>query len=224
MELTEEKRNEFLMGFAKQYHCQTIDDFFAMIGYGGLSLQRILPRIKEEYNKLYRASQEKEVRLEDLVDKRKPSRSSEGVVVEGIDNCLVRLSHCCDPLPGDHIIGFITRGHGVSIHKRDCPNVPRDIEKSEQPERWVNAHWAGSQSESFKSTLQVLANDRPNLIADVTITLANMRVPIYAVNARQLKDGTCQMILTIGSENLIHLGNIMDRLRKVGSVLTVERM
>ena len=88
----------------------------------------------------------------------------------------------------------------------------------------MNAYWARSQSESFKSTLQVLANDQPNLIADVTITLANMRVPIYAVNARQLKDGTCQMILTIGSENLIHLGNIMDRLRKVNNVLTVERM
>ena len=224
MELTEEQRNDFLMGFAKQYHCQTIDDFFAMIGYGGLSLQRILPRIKEEYHKLYHSAPEKEVSLDDLVDKSKPPRASEGVVVEGIDNCLVRLSHCCDPLPGDRIIGFITRGHGVSIHKRDCPNVPRDISSAEQPERWVNAYWARSQSESFKSTLQVLANDQPNLIADVTITLANMRVPIYAVNARQLKDGTCQMILTIGSENLIHLGNIMDRLRKVNNVLTVERM
>ena len=224
MELTEEQRSDFLMGFAKQYHCQTIDDFFAMIGYGGLSLQRILPRIKEEYHKLYRSAQPAEVDLQQLVDQRKPARASEGVVIEGIDNCLVRLSHCCDPLPGDSIIGFITRGHGVSVHKRDCPNVPRDIAKAEQPERWVNAFWARSQSESFKSTLQVVANDRPNVIADVTITLANMRVPIYAVNARQLKDGTSQMILTIGSENLIHLGNIMERLRKVGNVLTVERM
>ncbi len=112
---------------------RNVDDFYAAIGYGGISVIRLMPYIKEEYNKNYR-SQETLVLPED--DKIKTSRrkgGSDGVTVSGIDNCLIKFSRCCNPLPGDNIIGFITRGHGVSIHKRDCPNVPSDFSKCDEP-------------------------------------------------------------------------------------------
>ena len=219
--LNEEQRETLLESLTKQYHCNTIEDFYAMIGYGGLLLSRIMPRIKEEYNKHYRPSGEQAQAEIPLAQR--PQKASEGVVVDGIDNCLVRLSHCCDPLPGDTIIGFITRGHGVSIHKRDCPNVPQDISAASEPERWVGAHWAGVQNETFKATLAILAIDRSSLLADITMALANMRVAIHAINARELKGGNCQIVITVSSENLTHLTSIIARLQKIADVLSVER-
>ncbi len=219
--LPEEQMEAFLLDIARRQHCNSVEDFYAAIGYGGILLSRIIPRIKDDYNKLIKT--QKPVEIKDYIRSPITYKSSEGVIIEGIDNCLVKLSKCCTPLPGDEIIGFITRGHGVSIHKRDCNNVPENIALAEEPERWIKAYWADSQNESFKASLQILSVDRNGVLADVSLALANMRVALHSVNARELKDGNCVIQVTLSIENLEHLKTICARLEKIRSVISVER-
>lgn len=149
---------------------------------------------------------------------------SSGVIVEGLDSCLVKFAQCCNPLPGDEIIGFITRGSGVSIHKLDCPNVINSMKDPEQQSRWVAAEWADTtQREVFKSSIELLARDRGLLLAEVSITLNNMHVPLHALQARELKDGMTSVTLTLGTVNVEQLTNIMSNLRKIDGVVEVKR-
>lgn len=217
-----EEMEQFIIELARKQHLSTVDDFYAAIGYGGVILSKIMPRVKDDYLKQVKAS--KPVLVEDVVKPVTHRSSSSGVEVEGIDNCLIKLSKCCTPLPGDEIIGFITRGHGVSIHKRDCCNVPRDISSSEEPRRWVNASWNVSQKESFIATLQLLSIDRDGLVLDVTAALFNMKVTVHAINARSTKKGNCVVSVTLKTAGLEHLKNIMAQLGKLHGVYGIERI
>ena len=140
--LTEQQEEEFLAYLAEKQQMKNVDDFLAAIGYGGISLAKIAPRIKTDYVKMFRTSEAEKAAqaLPKLVQKK--SKVSSGVIVEGLDSCLVKFAQCCNPLPGDEIIGFITRGSGVSIHKLDCPNVINSMKDPEQQSRWVAAEWA----------------------------------------------------------------------------------
>lgn len=220
--LTDEQLHQFLMKAAQHQHCATLDDFYAAVGYGGLSIQRMMPHFKEEYYKLIKANQPPEI---PIVPEGKAIRSSSsnGVTVEGVDNCLVKLSRCCNPLPGDEIIGFITRGHGVSIHKRDCPNVPKSIPLAAEPERWIAAGWSGGVNAQFKSTLLITSTDRVGLIADVSGKLAEMRVMIHSLLTRELKDGMCAITVTITVNGADHLKNVVARLLQIKGVERIER-
>ena len=155
----------------KRFSMNEMDDIYAAIGYGGVSLIRMMPHIKDEYNKIVKASAPPEIVL---TQPKKRVKSSEGVIVEGIDNCLVKFSRCCNPLPGDDIIGFITRGHGVSIHTRACSNVPKDLENCGDKERWINAYWDSSVKEDFRATLMISCLNRVGMLADISVQLANM--------------------------------------------------
>ena len=221
--LADQQLQNFLAGIAERLHCNTVDDFYAALGYGGILLSRIMPRIKDEYQRTYKPAPAASDDFSHLIQAGKRPVSSEGVVVDGIDNCLIKLSRCCDPLPGDEIIGFITRGHGVSIHKRDCTNVPKNIEHAAEPERWVRAMFAHGSSEHFKCSLAIYAINRPALLADVTVALANIHVTIHAINAREQKDGNCVIQITISVENVEHLRTVMARTEKIKGVLIVER-
>lgn len=220
IDLNDEENAEFINEIAKKLKFTGADEFYAAIGYGGLLLSKVMPRIKEDYNKRTAAAKPAET----VTVAPKSSKSSEGVVVDGIDNCLIKLSKCCAPLPGDDIIGFITRGHGVSIHKRDCNNVPKDLKNCAEPERWIPAHWNTVKPESFTSTLQVSAIDREGLLMDVMNALYNMRVPIHSINARQVKSGNCIVVMTVSTEGVEHLKSIISRLEKLKSVFSVERI
>ncbi len=221
--LTDNEMASFIEEIAKKQKANSVEDFYATIGYGGIILSKIMPRIKEDYQKMQK-DQNPTVNTVDMITaKPKYSRSSEGVIVEGIDNCLIKLSRCCTPLPGDPIIGFITRGHGVSIHKRDCSNVPENIETSQEPERWVKAYWANEHTEIFKASIQILCIDRNGLLADVTVALANMHVGIVAVNARAIKDGNSIIDLTVAIESAEHLKSILTKLQKLNGVISVDR-
>ena len=145
-------------------------------------------------------------------------------MVEDIDNCLVKFARCCNPLPGDDIIGFITRGHGVSIHKRDCNNVPKDISKDDEPERWIKAYWDGSKTESFTSTLQAMFINRDGIVIDVMNAVNNMRVPVHSINAKEMKNGNCVVIVTISAESVEHLRSIIARIEKIPGAYSVERI
>ena len=155
---------------------------------------------------------------------REPKRSSkDGVTVEGVDNVLIKFSRCCNPLPGDDIIGFITRGHGISVHKRDCPNVPHDIAASPEPERWVRVTWNRDVKKEFQASLQITALSRIGLMADVSLQLANMRVNINEIFSRDAKDGRSTIYMTVTVSNVEHLKNVIARIEKVDGVLSVER-
>lgn len=219
--LPDDEAEKFISEQAHRMHCADSDDFFAAIGYGGIILSRIMPRIREEYNK--RAAASKPVEIETVMPSQR-SRSSEGVVVDGIDNCLIKLSKCCAPLPGDDIIGFITRGHGVSIHKRDCNNVPRDISTCSEPERWISAHWDNDKTERFVSALQVSAIDRDGLVVDILTAVQGMRVPVHSINARQARGGNCIATLSVSAESVEHLRSIIARLEKLPGIFSVERI
>ena len=197
------------------------DEFYAAIGYGGLLLSKIVIRIKEDQNKRNAAA--KAVNVVPKNQTRR-SKSSDGVIIEGIDNCLIKLSKCCNPLPGEDIIGFITRGHGVSIHKRDCNNVPRIISEAAEPERWINAYWDNSAKESFTSTLQAMFINRDGVVIDVMNAINNMRVPVHSISAKETKDGNCTVIVTISAESVEHLKSIIARIEKISGAYHVERI
>ena len=216
-----DKLESFIEDIAKRQKCATVEDFYAALGFGGIILQKIMPRIKEDYNKMQKTAAP--VDINDMITSTRRTTSSEGVVVEGIDNCLIKLSRCCDPLPGDMIIGFITRGHGVSIHKRDCNNVPKDISTCEEPERWIKAYWDKGHTDTFKCHLQIHAVDRPALLADISIAIAGMRVPLHTVNARQTTSGNSVIDLTVSTEGVEHMKNICQRLEKIQGVISVDR-
>ncbi len=219
--LSGEKLESFIEDIAKRQKCSTVEDFYAALGFGGIVLQKIMPRIKEDYNRMQKTAEP--ININDMITSTRRTTSSEGVVVEGIDNCLIKLSRCCDPLPGDMIIGFITRGHGVSIHKRDCNNVPKDISTCEEPERWIKAYWDKGHTDVFKCHLQIHAVDRPALLADISIAIAGMRVPLHTVNARQTSSGNSVIDLTVSTEGVEHIKNICLRLEKIQGVISVER-
>ncbi|HCH28415.1 MAG TPA: (p)ppGpp synthetase [Ruminococcaceae bacterium] len=216
--LTDEERSRVLDDLTKKNHLSNVDDFYAAIGYGGIILSKIISKLRDDYVKKTKASSQ--VLPQQIEQKR---ASADGVVVDGIDNCLTKLSRCCAPLPGDEIIGFITRGHGVSIHKRDCTNVPTDISKCEEPERWVAAHWSVGKSVSFISVLQLDSIDRDGIIIDVMTTMSNLRVPLNSINATR-NHGNCVITITINCESVGHLNSIISKLLKIDGVFSVERI
>lgn len=220
--LSEDKMKEFLLNVAKRQRCNTLDDFFASIGYGGISLSKILQRIKEDYAKF--KQQDAELRIEEqIVMPEKIRAVAQGVIVEGLDNCLFRFSRCCNPVPGDKIIGFITRGYGVSIHKRDCINVPQDINEAKEPDRWVRARWAERVSDTYKATLKIVGAQNQALLADITLMFANSHIKIHAINAHEGKGGKTIVLVTLRVNDVEHLNTIIGRLKNIRGVLSVER-
>ena len=218
--LTEEEYNEFIKKLAERQRMDDVDDFYAAIGYGGVSVMRLMPYIKDEYHKNYN---KEKVEKKPTVLKTTSAKSNEGVTVEGIDNCLIKFTRCCNPLPGDPIIGFITRGYGVSIHKRSCVNVPKDIEHCAEPERWVNAHWNKDVKEEYMATLTLSCLSRIGLMADVGTQVASMKVNITDINTRKTKDGRRVIDLTVKINSIEHLKNLIAKIQKVDGVLSVER-
>ncbi len=225
--LPEKQLQEFLLRVAERQKLATADDLLAAIGYGGLSLNKLIPRIKEDYAKLQQESKPAQPQPEPepstLTTAKKTVRSPEGILIEGIDNCLIKFSRCCDPLPGDDIIGFITRGHGVSIHTRNCTNVPKDISKCAEPERWISARWDTKVSDSYRVTLCVTCINRVGMLADLSGQLANMHVMIHSIFTKETKDGRSAIYLTITVNSAEHLRSVGDKLKKIKGVLEVER-
>ena len=223
--LPEKQMAEFLQKIAEKQRFSTVDDLFASIGYGGLSLNKIMPRIKEEYNKLLRESDDvpKPADAVSVQPPKKVVKSPEGIVIEGIDNCLVKFSRCCDPLPGDEIIGFITRGHGVSIHTRQCSNVPKNIALCDEPERWVKATWDQKAKSDYRVTLGVTCINRVGMLADLSTALANMHVMIHSLFTKESRDSRVVIYLTITVNSAEHLRNLSEKLKKIKGVIDVER-
>ncbi len=214
-----EEREKFIADIAARQKYNTVDDFYASIGYGGVSLEKIMPRVKDDFIRLYRKPEQTLA----PTAKKTSQKASNGVIVEGLEGCLIKFARCCNPLPGDEIVGFITRGFGVSIHKCDCANVVNARRRGEDPERWVNATWASKVKETFKSTLDILASDRIGILADVSVQLGNMRIPIHSVMAKELKTGQTSIQVSIGINDLNQLQTIINNLSRIPGVSSVKR-
>ena len=218
--LTEEQYEEFLEDLVQRQHYPNLTEFYAAIGYGGFQLSRIMPRLKDDYLKRY-CKQEDAPTIPAV--KKRPTKGSGGVIVEGLDNCLVKFSRCCNPLPGDDIIGFITRGYGVSIHKQDCINITAAMENEEQRSRLIAVHWADEIRDAFKSTIEIVGEDRKGFLADVSIQISNMQVQLDELNARKLKDGYDHITLTVTINSLEQLKMIITRFSALKGVISVRR-
>ncbi len=218
----EEELEDFLKDDMKRHNCQSLDDFYASVGYGGVILSKIIQRLKDEYNKKYVSTA---VQPENIAQKiaSTNSKSQSGIIVDGIDNCLIKFSQCCTPLPGDDIVGFITRGHGVSIHKKDCINYLSKKDDPSQSGRWIDVFWATNNATNYKATLDIVANDRFGLLADISTVLSEIRIPIHEVSARELKNGNANIVLTIGIAGAEQLTGVINKLRKVKDVISIDR-
>ncbi len=220
--LNEDEMQTLLQASVRRQHLNTPDDLYAAIGYGGLQISRLMVHMKEDYAKIVRERTPDQAE-EPIVTAPVVHKVSNGVVVDGVPDCLVKFSRCCNPLPGDAIIGFITRGFGVSVHKRSCKNVPVDLSTAPEPERWVPVHWASEIAEDFKAVLEINAVDREGLLADITIALSSMHIMIHSLNSRGLKDGNAVIYATITVHGMEHINAIITRLRSISGVNEIRR-
>ncbi|MBQ7637887.1 MAG: bifunctional (p)ppGpp synthetase/guanosine-3',5'-bis(diphosphate) 3'-pyrophosphohydrolase [Clostridia bacterium] len=219
MTLSEEQGEQLLKIISERQKLPGADDFFAALGYGGIILSKIMPLIKDEYAKIINSQEKSEAKIV----KQLKTVSSEGVVVEGISNCLIKLSRCCNPIPGDEIIGFITRGHGISVHKRDCTNVPADIASCAEPERWINVYWSADEKREFLASLLLTCLAGGGIMNEIFSSLNTLHVAVQSINTRSTKDGRLLVSITVSANSVEHLKTIMGRLKKTAGVLSVER-
>ena len=218
--IPDDELDEFIGSCCRRLRQNNAEELYAAIGYGGITIANCLPKLKEEWQK--RKSEEDKNEQLARVDLSKV-HATDGVVVEGFDNTPIKFAKCCSPLPGDPIVGFITRGFGVSIHKQSCVNAIASMKDPTNAPRWVKAYWADSVKDSYKAGLEIIALDRNELLRDVLAALADIRVPIYTMNARQVENNCAVVSLTIGINNTEHLNRVVARLSKIKDVLKVTR-
>lgn len=209
----------------KKYGFNTLDDIFAAIGYGAITSNKVISRLKDEYKKTLKPEE-----LEKFIENSMPTRQMQtqrrktpdnGVVVKGVDNCLVRISRCCNPVPGDTIIGYITRGRGVSVHREDCSNVANSVVNGDN--RLIDVSWYLEKKSSYKADVLISANDRAGLMVEITNVIAKEKISLKAVNAKTNKDHTANMNLTLEIVDTNQLNNIIKKLRKIEGVFEVKR-
>ncbi len=213
----------FLRKIAERQHFTNIDDFYAAVGYGGVPISRLMPGIKDEYTRNWKPKESVPSKINYPVEERPESKNVGSIIVEGIDNCLIKIARCCAPIPGEEIIGFINRGTGLTVHRRDCTNVPVDVALSPEPERWVKAYWNSNVQIEARSTIDVYAIDRDGVVLDITTKMANAHVKIHAINARPINDGNCLTTMTITVNSKEHLENVLKIIRKIDGVYHIER-
>ena len=214
-------KTEWTEPILKKYGFNSLEDCMAGIGYGGIAASKIIGRLKEEYKKTVKV-QESELILDsgNKAQKKRVKPPESGIIVKGIENCLVRLSKCCNPLPGDEITGYVTRGRGVSVHRTDCTNR-KYFEDDDN--RIIKVEWFTSQNVSYNANLQILGNDRASLFSDVNNSIIDAKASLKAINARSNKDKTAVMNLTIEIVNTEQLDKIIKKIRKIEGVYEVVR-
>lgn len=210
---------EVLSAALKRMSFSNIDEMYAALGYGGLTVTRAINRFRDELVRVNR-----QLHIKTIPEKpekpKKPKKSISGIIVEGLDNCMVKFSRCCMPVPGDEIVGFITRGFGVSIHRSDCGSALQ-MQQTGEKGRWVEVRWADEIKETYHTDLTVTANDRQALLIDIMASITGSRLPVQSLSAKTYDNGTAVVKLTVevtGSEQLMSLRNDLARVSGVTSV------
>ncbi len=211
---------ELLPLLLKKLSFDTLEDMYAAIGYGGLTAVKAFGRIREELNKASRQQKERENLKAAAVSK--PSRhKASGVIVEDIDSCMIKFSRCCTPVPGDDIVGFITKGYGVSIHRKDCKNVSLDDPK--MAGRWVKVSWGADEDKPFSTTFEIEFIDRNGIWIDIATVLSSARVRVSELSAREMTAGKGRAIATFEVKNVTELEAIRTKMRGLDGVIDVYR-
>lgn len=208
---------EILPVILKKVSFECLDDMYAAIGYGGLTAAKAVGRIRDDLTRATRTLAPKP-----LARQGTPAVNSSGVIVEDIGSCMIKFSRCCTPVPGDEIIGFITKGYGVSVHRKDCPNARAALDPA-QKGRWVKVTWAEAPDVMFSTSLEIEADDRDGLMLDVATILTSLRLRTSEMSARSVGGGTAIVCLRFGVHNLTELENVRTRLRGISGVHNVER-
>lgn len=225
------ENEEVIQNTLNKFSYQTIDEMYAALGYGGITLTKVLNKVKDEVGRVRRAAERLE-KAEQMANQpqqqpqKKNKHSESGVIVEGIDNCLIKFARCCTPIPGDDIIGFITRGYGVSIHRRDCVNV-RINEEDKDRSRWVNCWWDEDlleRNNKFSTALQISTRSGTGVLADIAVLLAQAKANVRDLNARDLEDGYGVINAVIDVSGVRQLKHIMTRIKNTKGVVDVARI
>lgn len=224
------ENEEVMQNTLNKFIFQNVDEMYAAIGYGGITITKVINKVKDEVGRIRRAAERAEKAEQMVAQAQQPEKknhhSQSGVIVEGIDNCLVKFARCCTPIPGDDIIGFITRGYGVSIHRRDCVNV-RINEEDKDRSRWVNCWWDEDlleRSNKFSTALQISTRSRTGILAEVMVLLAQTKVNVRDLSARDLEDGYGVINVVIDVTDVRQLKHIMTRLKNTKGVMDVARI
>ena len=225
---------EFLPVLLKKVAYPTLDDLYAAIGYGGFTAQKAVSRIQGELQRRQQQRQQEQMLAETVAEPKedpKPAdtskqpkavKSEQGIIVEGLDNCLVKFSKCCTPVPGDDIVGFITRGYGVSVHRADCPNASEEKRK-EQPGRWIHVSWGTDTNDSYPTTIEAVCKDRLNLLLDISSALSTTKTFVLGLNTRSTEDGFAIIRIEIQIKDGAQLSTLMNKLHQISGVLQVNR-
>ena len=225
---------EFLPVLLKKVAYPTLDDLYAAIGYGGFTAQKAVSRIQGELQRRQQQRQQEQMLADaaaeskedakpaDIPKQPKTVKSEQGIIVEGLDNCLVKFSKCCTPVPGDDIVGFITRGYGVSVHRADCPNASEEKRK-EQPGRWIHVSWGTDTNDSYPTSLEVICKDRLNLLLDISSALSSTKTFVLGLNTRSTEDGFAIIRVEVRIQNSTQLNALMNKLHQISGVLKVTR-
>ena len=214
-------KQEYLDSMLDRYKYKNLEDMYAAVGFGANSAGKVIAKMLQEYRK-----EHQELNIEEKIEElnkqknKKVKPSSSGIIVKGIDNCLVKLSKCCNPLPGDEIVGYITKGRGVSVHRKDCVNV-KDLLTEEN--RMIDVKWENEAKENYNVNIQVLANDRNGLLVDVLNTLKETKAKLMGVNTKTTKERIAILDLNIEIENIEELNKVIKLIKKVDSVYEVRR-
>lgn len=215
--------DEWLKNVAGKVSISSIEDLYASIGYGSITINQVISKLKEIYSEHFKPSEKEivESKIQKSQNKSKP-RPTHGIVVKDIDNVKIKFSKCCNPVPGDDIVGFITRGRGVSIHRTDCPNLSTIL--GGQEERSIEVSWDIEKKSSYSAEIQVKATDRPGLLAEIALRVNDADVGLLSLNARTNKDKSVMINMTLEIHDKEQLNELMKRLRRIGNVFDVYRV
>ena len=229
--LEEGTAEEIASPIMKRLSLSTLDELYAAIGYGGVTATRVANRMRDELVRASKSEKDKKTvidKINQAAERReqnavKQGKAVHGILVEGISNCLVKFSRCCTPVPGDDIVGFITRGQGVSIHRTDCENYLKRRLDPENEGRWVNVSWAEEISDTYVSTLNLTAKNRGGLVMDIAVVLNTLNAKVRTLTARELAGGLALASVTLEVKNSGELKYIISRLSTIPGVTQVMR-
>lgn len=200
-----------------------MEDMYAAIGYGGLTAVKAVGRVRDDLLKLLRQPPKETAAPSAAQPAVKQSRHKDsGVIVEGIDSCMIKFSRCCTPVPGDDIIGFVTRGYGVSIHRTDCPNASPDRIR-QQLGRWVRVEWFVDEGKPFATTLEIDATDRESILLDLATVFSSAKIHLKEISGKDMPNGKCLFTATFEVKDVSELETIRQKLRNVSGVISVRR-
>ena len=230
---TESLRHEMVTAVGKRLGFMSADDLYNTLGYGGISMGKLSGKLRDEYERnleRIEAENAEPITVEQIkttVVPKTVKASGGGIVVDGEVGCQVKFARCCNPLPGDEVIGFITKGYGISIHKCDCPNVKSGRENPENAARWVEAYWqtetSGGEQAMYEAQLTVYVEDRLGIVADISVALSEMRVFLLQINTTASGSDRSLIHLKISCKNIEHYHSIVSRLKSISGVIDVTR-